>query len=158
MNVKGRVKRVVLRGETAYVDGKVLAAPGFGQDVRLQPPNSPSSPLRRKHSTDIFPASPIASRIRHNSEPPTLLGKERVPHVCDPFCDYIYATRTVQIPLKMLGSVAVVPSVLACYVKVARVVFNHAVLQIVKFLWLATFRTCRRPRKLSLQKIDRTKI
>ena len=34
MEVVGKLKRVVLRGELAYVDGKVLAEPGFGQDVR----------------------------------------------------------------------------------------------------------------------------
>ncbi len=34
MKVTGRVKRVVLRGEVAYVDGQLLAQPGYGQDVR----------------------------------------------------------------------------------------------------------------------------
>jgi carbamoyl-phosphate synthase/aspartate carbamoyltransferase/dihydroorotase len=32
--VKGRVTRVVLRGQEAYKDGKILAEPGFGQNVR----------------------------------------------------------------------------------------------------------------------------
>lgn len=32
--VKGRVCRVVLRGEVAYVDGQVLAHPGFGVDMK----------------------------------------------------------------------------------------------------------------------------
>lgn len=32
--VKGRVHRVVLRGEVAFVDGEVLIEPGFGQNVR----------------------------------------------------------------------------------------------------------------------------
>ncbi len=32
--VTGRVQRVVLRGEIVYLDGKVLAPPGFGKDVR----------------------------------------------------------------------------------------------------------------------------
>ena len=30
----GRVQRVVLRGKIAYVDGHVLAEPGFGENVR----------------------------------------------------------------------------------------------------------------------------
>lgn len=34
MAVKGRVHRVVLRGEVAFVDGEVLLEPGFGQNVR----------------------------------------------------------------------------------------------------------------------------
>ncbi|KFB52100.1 AGAP000300-PA-like protein [Anopheles sinensis] len=37
MRVKGCVHRVVLRGETAYVDGLVLVAPGYGQNVRDWP-------------------------------------------------------------------------------------------------------------------------
>ncbi len=32
--LRGRVKRVLLRGVEAYYDGEVLAQPGFGQDVR----------------------------------------------------------------------------------------------------------------------------
>ncbi|KAL9886382.1 carbamoyl-phosphate synthetase 2, aspartate transcarbamylase, and dihydroorotase rudimentary isoform 1-T3 [Glossina fuscipes fuscipes] len=32
--VKGKVHRVVLRGEVAFVDGEVLVKPGFGQNVR----------------------------------------------------------------------------------------------------------------------------
>jgi len=34
MKVKGSVKRVVLRGDVVYIDGTILAQPGFGQDVR----------------------------------------------------------------------------------------------------------------------------
>lgn len=37
MRIRGRVHRVVLRGEVAYIDGEVLAAPGFGQNVRDWP-------------------------------------------------------------------------------------------------------------------------
>ena len=33
--VKGRVRRVVLRGEVAMLDGKVLATPGSGRDVSM---------------------------------------------------------------------------------------------------------------------------
>ena len=32
--VKGKVKRVVLRGQVVFVDGKLLAEPGYGQDLR----------------------------------------------------------------------------------------------------------------------------
>jgi dihydroorotase-like cyclic amidohydrolase len=34
--VKGRVRRVVLRGETAFEDGRVLAEPGYGRNIREQ--------------------------------------------------------------------------------------------------------------------------
>jgi len=32
--VKGRVQKVVLRGKTVFEDGKVLASPGFGKNIR----------------------------------------------------------------------------------------------------------------------------
>lgn len=32
--VTGSVVRVVLRGRTAYVDGQVLVAPGYGMDLK----------------------------------------------------------------------------------------------------------------------------
>lgn len=37
MKIRGCVHRVVLRGEVAYIDGEVLAAPGYGQNVREWP-------------------------------------------------------------------------------------------------------------------------
>ncbi|XP_055680705.1 CAD protein [Lutzomyia longipalpis] len=37
MKIRGKVHRVVLRGEVAYVDGEVLALPGFGENVRTWP-------------------------------------------------------------------------------------------------------------------------
>ncbi|NXD00516.1 PYR1 protein, partial [Certhia familiaris] len=37
MPVKGTVRRVVLRGEVAYIDGQVLVPPGYGQDVKKWP-------------------------------------------------------------------------------------------------------------------------
>jgi carbamoyl-phosphate synthase/aspartate carbamoyltransferase/dihydroorotase len=33
--VRGRVRRVMLRGKTAYQDGKVLAECGFGRNIRV---------------------------------------------------------------------------------------------------------------------------
>ncbi|XP_054910376.1 CAD protein isoform X2 [Poeciliopsis prolifica] len=34
LKVKGKVLRVVLRGEVAYIDGQVLVPPGYGEDVK----------------------------------------------------------------------------------------------------------------------------
>lgn len=34
IKVRGSVHRVVLRGEVAYVEGKVLVNPGFGQNIK----------------------------------------------------------------------------------------------------------------------------
>ncbi|KAK9731177.1 Amidohydrolase family [Popillia japonica] len=66
MKVKGAVHRVILRGEVAYVDGKVLIQPGFGQNVRewegrksaysLSLDSRPSSALDR-------PISPLPGAI-----------------------------------------------------------------------------------------------
>lgn len=44
MNLKGAVRRVVLRGEVAYIDGQVLVPAGYGQDVRKwTPPLAPQT-------------------------------------------------------------------------------------------------------------------
>ncbi|MCL4134299.1 UNVERIFIED_CONTAM: hypothetical protein GTU68_064670 [Idotea baltica] len=41
--VIGKLQRVVIRGEIAYVDGKVHVNPGFGENVRDSQPMSPAS-------------------------------------------------------------------------------------------------------------------
>jgi carbamoyl-phosphate synthase/aspartate carbamoyltransferase/dihydroorotase len=33
-NVKGKVRKVVLRGKTAFEDGKILVEPGYGENLR----------------------------------------------------------------------------------------------------------------------------
>ncbi|CAH6786921.1 Cad [Phodopus roborovskii] len=42
--VKGTIRRVVLRGEVAYIDGQVLVPPGYGQDVRKWPQGAVPQP------------------------------------------------------------------------------------------------------------------
>ncbi|NXE83919.1 PYR1 protein, partial [Cochlearius cochlearius] len=44
MKVKGTVRRVVLRGEVAYIDGQVLVPPGYGQDVKKWPSGAVLAP------------------------------------------------------------------------------------------------------------------
>ncbi|XP_018117662.1 CAD protein isoform X2 [Xenopus laevis] len=63
MKVKGAVRRVVLRGEVAYIDGQVLVPAGYGQDVRKWTPpvvaqshpmvnkEIPKTPERHRHVT-----------------------------------------------------------------------------------------------------------
>ncbi|NXX77074.1 PYR1 protein, partial [Urocolius indicus] len=52
MKVKGTVRRVVLRGEVAYIDGQVLVPPGYGQDVKKWPSGAVLAPhLAPKEST-----------------------------------------------------------------------------------------------------------
>jgi carbamoyl-phosphate synthase/aspartate carbamoyltransferase/dihydroorotase len=33
-NVKGKVMKVILRGKTAFEDGKILVEPGYGKNIR----------------------------------------------------------------------------------------------------------------------------
>ena len=51
--VTGKVLRVVLRGETAYLDGKVLAPMGSGKDVRKIPASVTTLPLISKSPSPI---------------------------------------------------------------------------------------------------------
>ena len=45
MPVQGRVMRVILRGQTAFEDGKVLAQPGSGRNVRPEMTTPPGATL-----------------------------------------------------------------------------------------------------------------
>lgn len=51
--MKGAVHRVVLRGELAYLEGKVLVSPGYGQDVRKWP----ASKVAKEITVAIPPSS-----------------------------------------------------------------------------------------------------
>ncbi|XP_067677512.1 multifunctional protein CAD-like [Haliotis asinina] len=51
MNVVGAVRRVVLRGEVAYIDGDVLAAPGNGIDVKTIP--QPATPKQATEQLSV---------------------------------------------------------------------------------------------------------
>jgi hypothetical protein len=57
MRVKGAVRRVVLRGEIVYLDGKVLAKPGSGRDVRTIA-EAPRTPKK------VEPFKPMVVAIR----------------------------------------------------------------------------------------------
>eukprot|EP00741_Cyanophora_paradoxa_P020923 tig00021319_g20199.t1 len=52
--VKGKVRRVVLRGALAYLDGKVLVQPGYGRDVR----ETPAAPAVRAQIPDAAALAP----------------------------------------------------------------------------------------------------
>lgn len=51
MRIKGRVHRVILRGEVAYIDGEILIPRGYGQNVR--------SALFRKPTLDVLDESSL---------------------------------------------------------------------------------------------------
>ncbi|XP_036190966.1 CAD protein isoform X2 [Myotis myotis] len=59
--VKGTVRRVVLRGEVAYIDGQVLVPPGYGQDVRKWPQGA---------VPQLTPSAPAASEVNTTPERP----------------------------------------------------------------------------------------
>ncbi|XP_069989210.1 multifunctional protein CAD isoform X7 [Penaeus vannamei] len=68
MKVTGRVQRVVLRGEVAYVDGQVLLSPGFGEDIReAQPLTTASSSVTG--GPPVFP-SPLCTHPSTITLPP----------------------------------------------------------------------------------------
>ncbi|XP_070163752.1 multifunctional protein r isoform X2 [Polyergus mexicanus] len=59
MKVRGSVHRVVLRGEVAYIEGKVLVNPGFGQNIRdiqykTKVPPTHHIPMTSGQSTDAI--------------------------------------------------------------------------------------------------------
>uniref|UniRef100_UPI00358E2434 multifunctional protein CAD isoform X2 n=1 Tax=Myxine glutinosa TaxID=7769 RepID=UPI00358E2434 len=83
--VKGMVRRVVLHGEVAFIDGKVLVEPGFGEDVRSWLPVTPVSSisLQPKVSTITpVPSSPrrkdvhslLPPRVHRSSDPGALIA------------------------------------------------------------------------------------
>ncbi|XP_055728633.1 CAD protein-like isoform X4 [Salvelinus fontinalis] len=58
MKVKGKVRRVVLRGEVAYIDGQVLVPPGYGEDVKTWAapiPTQPPEPVKEVQQTPEHP-------------------------------------------------------------------------------------------------------
>lgn len=59
IKVHGSVHRVILRGEVAYVEGKVLVNPGFGQNIRdiqykTKIPPTHHIPMTSSQSTDAI--------------------------------------------------------------------------------------------------------
>ncbi|KAF7657383.1 hypothetical protein LDENG_00028210 [Lucifuga dentata] len=71
LKVKGIVRRVVLRGEVAYIDGQVLVPPGYGEDVKTWPSTSTYSPELPKDS----PKTPEHPRLT----PPRETCRNRAP-------------------------------------------------------------------------------
>ncbi|XP_048582392.1 CAD protein isoform X2 [Nematostella vectensis] len=86
MKVFGSVRRVVLRGETACIDGQVLLKPGFGEDVRTTSPPTPMV-VYGPHLPPSMPAPPSPRKAdRGWPFPPTvhrMTGPEPLPPVAD---------------------------------------------------------------------------
>lgn len=57
MKVRGSVHRVVIRGEVAYVEGQVLANPGFGQDIK-----EIQTKMKHQGLTNSVPSIDVISR------------------------------------------------------------------------------------------------
>lgn len=70
MRLRGRVRRVVLRGQVAYVDGVVTAAPGAGQNIRYMPlsASQPAQPAQALLSSPVV--SSVADHAQLDAVPP----------------------------------------------------------------------------------------
>ncbi|XP_074717241.1 multifunctional protein CAD isoform X2 [Strix uralensis] len=80
MKVKGTVRRVVLRGEVAYIDGQVLVAPGYGQDVKKWPSGAVLAP----HAAPAKDSVKTPERPRHVVASETLRGRASSPRRVGP--------------------------------------------------------------------------
>ncbi|XP_035222284.1 CAD protein-like isoform X1 [Stegodyphus dumicola] len=56
--VKGQVRRVVLRGEVAFIDGQILVEPGFGQNIISYKPEAEVKARSPLHIRTVSPAVP----------------------------------------------------------------------------------------------------
>ncbi|KAF8767578.1 CAD protein like [Argiope bruennichi] len=65
--VKGLVRRVVLRGEVAFVDGQILSEPGSGQNIiNFRPEvieSKTRSPLQIRSTSPLPPVSAVVSQV-----------------------------------------------------------------------------------------------
>ncbi|XP_071835826.1 multifunctional protein CAD-like isoform X2 [Apostichopus japonicus] len=82
--VKGAVKRVVLRGEVAYIDGQVLVPAGFGQDVRTKPDGVPF-PVPAPLSVQVPQQSTLYPSSAPTSAPPSAPASPHKVGVVDKF-------------------------------------------------------------------------
>ncbi|KAM7117883.1 multifunctional protein CAD isoform 3-T3 [Ciconia maguari] len=80
MKVKGTVRRVVLRGEVAYIDGQVLVPPGYGQDVKKWPSGAVLAP----HAAPAKESAKTPERPRHVASGETLRSRASSPRRAGP--------------------------------------------------------------------------
>ncbi|XP_054035804.1 CAD protein isoform X1 [Dryobates pubescens] len=80
MKVKGTVRRVVLRGEVAYIDGQVLVPPGYGQDVKKWPSGAVMAP----HAAPTKESTKTPERPRHVVAAEMLRGRASSPRRAGP--------------------------------------------------------------------------
>ncbi|KAM3602332.1 uncharacterized protein V6R79_002224 [Siganus canaliculatus] len=80
LKVKGKVRRVVLRGEVAYIDGQVLVPPGYGEDVKTWPAASilPPEPVKECPMTPEHtrPTPPRDTQVRTRAPSPRRAAAE----------------------------------------------------------------------------------
>lgn len=63
MRVKGAVRRVVLRGEIVFLDGKVLAKPGSGHDVRKVDATEVTERKVEKKEQSVFKPMVVSNKV-----------------------------------------------------------------------------------------------
>lgn len=81
LKVKGKVRRVVLRGEVAYIDGQVLVPPGYGEDVKTWPSATilPQDPVKEapRSPERVHPTPPRENLVRARAASPRRSAGER---------------------------------------------------------------------------------
>ncbi|UMM16623.1 hypothetical protein L5515_013559 [Caenorhabditis briggsae] len=66
--VYGKVHNVVIRGEEAFVDGRIVATPGFGKNLRLYPHSTSSAHL--DHDDELAPTlEPVSENSSDEQSP-----------------------------------------------------------------------------------------
>nr|XP_033793389.1 CAD protein isoform X1 [Geotrypetes seraphini] len=83
MKVKGAMRRVILRGEVAYIDGQVLVPPGYGQDVRKWPTGIASVP----HPAPVNEILKTPEHHRHAAQNEIIRGRAPSPRRTGPTGD-----------------------------------------------------------------------
>lgn len=64
MRVKGAVRRVVLRGEIVYLDGKVIGKPGSGHDVRkVDISEVPEKKVEKNPQQSVFKSTVVSTKV-----------------------------------------------------------------------------------------------
>ena len=77
MTVYGSVRRVTLRNEVVFIDGKVLAKPGSGKNIALMKQELPKTKVKLPIKTVPEPVQEIKSPKPHKTDIKTLKSGEQ---------------------------------------------------------------------------------
>lgn len=75
--VKGQVRRVVLRGEVAFVDGRVLVEPGFGRDIITTQSDDIRFHQHHSNTSNSVKSDESINRIQKKSDFPIITDRTK---------------------------------------------------------------------------------